>query len=101
MEKRIVYTRLSDGGVSICCPASEAIAWMGCGGFWDHHPRGFMDVQIERQIARGIAILFGEVQRALPAAVRDDDGLERENEPGECESRGLKTPGSILWRPGL
>lgn len=54
MNKRIVYNRTCDGGVSICCPAVEAITWMGCGGFWNGHPRGFMDAQIERQIARGI-----------------------------------------------
>lgn len=51
--KRIVYTR-HDGGVSVCSPSQEAIVWMGCGGFWNEAPRGFMDVQIERQIARGI-----------------------------------------------
>ena len=54
MRKRIVFTRF-EGGVSICCPAKEAIAWMGCGGFWNDQPRGFMDAQIERQIARGVA----------------------------------------------
>lgn len=52
MNKRIVYTRF-DGGVSICCPADDAIAWMGCGGYWNDYPRGFMDVQIERQIKDG------------------------------------------------
>lgn len=55
MNKRIVYTRF-DGGVSICCPADEAITWMTCGGFdlWQQKPRGFAEAQIERQIARGI-----------------------------------------------
>lgn len=51
--RRIVYTR-PDGGVNVCCPSPDAIAWMGCGGFWADQPRGFMDVQIERMIARGI-----------------------------------------------
>jgi hypothetical protein len=47
MEKRIVYTRF-DGGVSICCPAKEAIAWMTNGGFdlWNKLPRGFAEFQI-------------------------------------------------------
>ena len=54
MHKRIVYTR-PNGGVSVCCPAQEAIAWMGCGGFWGNPARGFLETQIERQIARGIA----------------------------------------------
>lgn len=53
MEKRIVYTR-HDGGVNVCCPAPDAIAWMGCGGFWNSYGRGFVDVQIERMIARGL-----------------------------------------------
>mgnify|MGYP001597722212 CR=1 FL=1 len=50
---RIVYTRF-DSGVTIYCPAKEAISWMGCGGFWSAEPRGFTDLQIERQIERGI-----------------------------------------------
>ena len=55
MNKRIVYTRF-DGGVSICCPADEAVRWMTNGGFdlWQNAPRGFAETQIERQIARGI-----------------------------------------------
>lgn len=52
--KRIVYN-LFDGGVSICCPADETIAWMGCGGFWADRPRGFLETQIERQIAEGVS----------------------------------------------
>ncbi|WP_291854907.1 hypothetical protein [Bradyrhizobium sp.] len=55
MLKRIVFTRIADNGVSICCPASEVIAWMGCGGFWDQHARGFIEMQIERQITCGVA----------------------------------------------
>lgn len=52
MQKRIVYTRVKDGGVTVCCPSGWAIAMMGCGGFWK--TRGFVDIQIERQISRGI-----------------------------------------------
>lgn len=51
--KRIVYTR-HDGGVSVCCPAPECIAWMGYGGYWGNPRRGFLDAQIERQVADGI-----------------------------------------------
>lgn len=53
MNKRIVYTRF-DGGVSVCCPADECIAWMtGGGGIWDHQPRGYLDTQIDRMIEAG------------------------------------------------
>src|SRR5207237_649888 len=52
-HKRIIYNR-HEGGISVCCPADEAIAWMSCGGFWSRRPRGFMETQIEWQIARGI-----------------------------------------------
>lgn len=48
----IVYTRF-DGGVSICNPSAEVIAWMSCGGLWNDHPRGYLDTQIERQIRDG------------------------------------------------
>ncbi len=66
MKKRIVYTRF-DGGVSIYCPADECVRWMGCGGFWDEHPPGFMLTQIDRQIARGIA---PDVARCYARAVQ-------------------------------
>lgn len=53
MNKRIVYTRF-DGGVSVCCPADECIAWMtGGGGIWDRYPPGFLDIQIDRMIEAG------------------------------------------------
>lgn len=52
MRKRIVYTR-HDGGVTICCPSANAIAWMANGGRWAHMPHGFAETQIERQIAAG------------------------------------------------
>lgn len=52
MNKRIVYTR-HDGGVSICCPSDRVIAWMGCGGRWKGMPRGFVEIQVSRQIEAG------------------------------------------------
>lgn len=68
MRKRIVYTR-NDGGVSICHPSASIISWLGRGGLWSKHPRGFAERQIESMIARGVradaarryakAILFG------------------------------------------
>jgi len=51
--KRIVYTR-HDGGVSVCVPSPDIFKIMQCGGYWDDRPRGFVDAQIERQIADGI-----------------------------------------------
>lgn len=56
-SKRIVYTR-HDGGVSICCPSDWAMSALCGGGAWPEFPwyyPGFDAVQIERQIARGIA----------------------------------------------
>ena len=52
-RERIVYTR-HNGGVSILCPAAEAMAAMSIGGYWDHMPRGYIDTQIDRQISAGI-----------------------------------------------
>jgi hypothetical protein len=83
MMKRIVYTR-HDGGVSICCPSANVIRWMGTGGRWAGYPRGFVDIQIERQIAAGIhadaaarfarALAFGGCTEAEALAiVRDRD----------------------------
>lgn len=49
--KHILYTR-HDGGVSICTPAPECLAWMGCGGYWTG--RGIdLDEQIERAVVAG------------------------------------------------
>lgn len=50
---RIVYNR-PDGGVSICTPTDWIISVMSCGGLWHDRPRGYEEIQIERQIARGI-----------------------------------------------
>ena len=55
MNKRIGYNHTKDGGVWICRPMPDAIRWLGCGGYWGSAPRGFLDTQIERQIADGIA----------------------------------------------
>lgn len=52
MGKCIVYTR-HDGGVSICHPAPQCLAWMSCGGYWGHVTRGFVETQIERGVADG------------------------------------------------
>lgn len=83
MRKRIVYTR-HDGGVSICAPAEDCLKWMSCGGYWKTMPRGFVDTQIERNIADGVApdaarrfvraLAFGgrSEQEAL-AIIRDRD----------------------------
>lgn len=84
MRKRIVYTRHSDGGISICCPAPEIIQVLSCGGFWADKPRGFADRQIDSMIARGVspdaarnyarAVVLGgcSTQEAL-AIIRDRD----------------------------
>jgi hypothetical protein len=53
MHKRIIYTR-HDGGVTVCIPTDWIISVLGSGGFWDDQPRGFMDIQIQRQVARGV-----------------------------------------------
>jgi hypothetical protein len=50
--RRILYTR-HDGGVSVCTPSPNCIRWMATGGRWNDMPRGFVDIQIERQIAAG------------------------------------------------
>jgi hypothetical protein len=83
MDRRIVYTR-HDGGVTICCPSANAVRWMGSGGRWADMPHGFVEVQIERQIAAGIhadaaarfarALTFGGCSEAEALAIiRDRD----------------------------
>jgi hypothetical protein len=52
MTPRIVYTR-PDGGVAICAPSTDLIAWMGCGGLFGRVPPGFAETETERQIAEG------------------------------------------------
>ncbi len=81
--KGIVFTR-HDGGVSVTYPTPEIFRVMQCGGFWDDRPRGFIDTQIERQIADGIdpdharrfahAVAFGGCTEAeVWEIVRDRD----------------------------
>lgn len=53
MMRAIMYTR--DGGVSICYPARACLRALTGGGCWANFTRGFIDVQVERQIARGIS----------------------------------------------
>lgn len=94
MNKVIVYTP-HDGGVAICHPAAECIRAMGLGGYWADRPRGFLQVQIERQIVAGhlpdaarrfaYALQFGGCSEAEALAViRDRD----------CGHRGT---GFELW----
>lgn len=53
--KVIAYTR-HDGGVSLNMgPSQECLQAMQFGGYWNDFARGFVDTQIERQIASGIA----------------------------------------------
>ncbi|ETR76393.1 hypothetical protein X566_00775 [Afipia sp. P52-10] len=52
--KVIVYTRHGDAGVSICTPTPEIIAAMAHGSYFGKRPRGFLDEQVERNIANGI-----------------------------------------------
>jgi hypothetical protein len=46
---RLVYTRHSDGGVTVCTPTMEAIRAMSCGGYWSDRPRGFLDELVRRK----------------------------------------------------
>lgn len=52
MSKAIVYTR-PDGGVSICHPVPSCLRDMSCGGHWPFARRGWLEQQIERNIAEG------------------------------------------------
>lgn len=79
----IMWTR-NDGLVSLTEPSENCLRWMSTGGRWDDMPRGFVDIQIERQIADGIApdvaarfaraVAFGGLTRAEGLAlIRDRD----------------------------
>lgn len=46
---RLVYTRHSDNGVTICQPTAGAIQAMSSGGYWDDQPRGFLDELVRRK----------------------------------------------------
>lgn len=83
MTQAIVYTR-PGGGVDVCYPSSECLEAMSCGGLWDDRPRGYLDEQIERQVAAGIhrwaaerfarAVQFGGCSQAEAfAIIRDRD----------------------------
>jgi hypothetical protein len=52
MQRAILYTR-HDGGVSVCTPSPRCLKVMATGGLWSDRPRGYVDLQIERQIAAG------------------------------------------------
>ena len=51
--KAILYTN-HDGSVSVCHPSPDIFAIMQSGGYWDDRPAGFVQSQIDRQIADGI-----------------------------------------------
>ena len=85
--KRILYTAPS-GGVEICTPAAECLAWLQSGGHWGITPRGFLATQIERGIDEGrnpdaqrrfvYGLAFGGLSEAEAfAAVRDRDCLHK------------------------
>jgi hypothetical protein len=50
-----LYTRNIDKAVEVNWPVESIIKVMSHGGWWDEHPtpRGYVDIQIERQIADG------------------------------------------------
>ncbi len=79
----ILWTR-PDGGVSITVPSPTCMLWMQYGGRWADMPAGFLDTQIERNIADGVlepvaerfcrALAFGGLTRSEALAVlRDRD----------------------------
>jgi hypothetical protein len=81
--KRILYTT-HDGGVSVCTPSPRCVRVMATGGRWSDMPRGFLDIQIERQIAAGHlpdaasrfarALAFGGLtEREALEVIRDRD----------------------------
>lgn len=87
--KAIIYTR-HDGGVSVCTPSPEIFRVMQCGGFWNDRPRGYVQTQIERQIASGInpdharrfahAVAFGGCSEAeVWEIIRDRDCSQHGN----------------------
>lgn len=81
----IVCTR-PDGGVSITYPTPEIFDVMSAGGYWRDRPRGFVQTQLERNIANGVdpvharrfvyAVAFGGVtEREAWGIIRDRDCL--------------------------
>lgn len=73
MARCIVYTTHA-GGVALCQPSREIFSVMSAGGYWSRRPPGFLDRQIELQIAGGIepahasrfarAVAFGGIPTA-------------------------------------
>lgn len=48
--KAIVYTRVADGGVSVCIPSPHVFQFMcGGGGYWNDRPRGFLAELVRRK----------------------------------------------------
>jgi len=60
--KRILYTR-HDGGVNICTPAPDILAWLSNGGYWDGK-----GVDLEEQVER--AVIAGHSRSAAIRFVR-------------------------------
>ena len=68
-NKRIVYTRHSDGGVTVCTPTPWFIDVCKRGGWWQHLTPDQIEKQLQSKMARGvtpeaarrfaIAMLFG------------------------------------------
>lgn len=77
----IVYTR-RDGGVNLCTPSPNCLRRLAMGGNWGGQRRGFIDEQIDRQIADGYpepavvqftrAMAFGGLTTAEALAVMRD-----------------------------
>ncbi len=82
--RKIVYTRHSDGGVSVYTPKRKCLTAMALGGYWADEPPGYGELQVEWQIAGGIdpdaarrfvrALTFGGLTEAEGyAMLRDRD----------------------------
>lgn len=55
--KRIVFTRNSDGGVSVMTPSKQLFEILEKGGWWDDSPIGvpkFIEKQVQRAIKNGV-----------------------------------------------
>jgi len=49
----IVYTRHDDGGVTLCTPTTEVLAWLSCGGYWPAASAAWLEEQVKRSVAAG------------------------------------------------
>jgi len=83
-NKRIVYTRHNDGGVSVCTPTPEFLQIAKLGGWWNDLTPRQIERQLQSKIARGvtpeaarrfaIAMLFGGLsEKQAYELVRDHD----------------------------